>query len=110
LAFHGIDLRDWYLPDGGTSRLTTRRLQTLVDHLGVDSPLWAALYGEGFTHSQLVGMEPTGPGQPHFRHPYSATRQRAQQAQRGAERANHYRAKRAQQEAAQAQPHEESRG
>jgi hypothetical protein len=82
----------------------------MVNNLGVDSELWAARFGEGFTHSQLVGMEPIWPGQPHFRHPYSAARQRAQQAQRGAERAAHYRAKRAQQEAAQVQPHDESRG
>jgi hypothetical protein len=101
LAFQGIDLRDWYLESGGPSRLTTRRLQALVDNLGVDSPVWAELYGDGYTHSQLVGMEPVPPGRPHFRHPYSESRQRAQQAKHGASRAEHYRRVKADQESAQ---------
>jgi hypothetical protein len=108
LAFQGIDLRDWYLDGGGRSRLTTRRLQVLVDHLGVDSPLWAEVYGEGFTHSQLVRMEPVWPGQPHFLHPYSASRQRARQATRGASRAEHYRRKKAEQEAAEGTPEQQT--
>lgn len=43
LAFRGIDLRDYWLPGGGPSRLTMRRLVRLLKALPYDSALQGAL-------------------------------------------------------------------
>lgn len=111
LAFHQIDLRDWRLPSGGPGKLTTRRLIALVGHLGVDSPLWASLHGEGFTHSQLVAMEPMFPGVVHVRHPASEARGQVAKVDVARERAAAYAQQRAEQErAAQARTHDDDGG
>jgi hypothetical protein len=46
LADKGIDLRDVYLPGGGPSRLTPRRVLALVEHPREGNPLWAAKAAE----------------------------------------------------------------
>lgn len=38
----GIDLRHLYLPSGGPSRLTLRRLYVLILGLPWDAPVWVA--------------------------------------------------------------------
>lgn len=44
---HGIDIRDWYMPGGGDSRLTTRRLLLIVDKVlnHESSRFWRAVTG-----------------------------------------------------------------
>lgn len=42
LAFRGIDFRDYWLPGGGPSRLSMRRLFVLVKGLPYESALYAA--------------------------------------------------------------------
>jgi hypothetical protein len=43
LAFQGIDIRDFYTPGGGASRMTPRRLLVLIKSLPAEAPLWAAV-------------------------------------------------------------------
>lgn len=42
-AHLGIDLRDFWRPHGGVSRLTIRRTQVLIENLPPDAATWAAL-------------------------------------------------------------------
>lgn len=46
LAFRGIDFRDYWLPGGGPSRLSVRRLWVLVLALPWDSATHTALRAE----------------------------------------------------------------
>ena len=114
LRFVGVDYRHWRMPGGGPSKLTTRLLVDLVDHLGVDSPLWAARFGEGFTHSQLVDMEagrlagPLGVLHPH--HPASEHRAQAARAVQARDRSAYYDRLREQQERAAREREEVSDG
>ena len=56
LADRGHDLRDWYRPRGGASRLTTRRLLLLVDGLPRESSrFWCAVTDmEPITWDQII--------------------------------------------------------
>lgn len=57
-ADRGWDYRDFYLPDGGPSRLTLRRLLLLVDGLDRDSSrFWTDVNGvDRFTKLELIMM------------------------------------------------------
>lgn len=52
LAYQGIDLRDLYMPGGGISRMTWRRLHVLIRALPYDAPLWAELRDAAEKHQQ----------------------------------------------------------
>lgn len=102
MAFHQVDLRDHRLAGGGPSRLTTRRLVALIDHLGYDSPLWAEQFGDGFTLSQRLAMEAPrmiSGGRVHPLHPSSPERAQFTRAARARDRAAHYQRLKARQEA-----------
>lgn len=43
MAWRGIDLRDLHRPNGGPSRLTWRRLRTLIEGLPPESATWTAI-------------------------------------------------------------------
>lgn len=65
-----LDLRDLFMPRGGPSRLTLRRLAWQVRHLPRSSNVARALGGDGFSVLELLVMENGMAGPLNPRHPF----------------------------------------
>lgn len=81
-AFRGIDLRDYYRPHGGPSRLTLRRVGVLVRHLPPESYTLKVLGSHGFSTLELLVMESGLAGPLNPRHPFIEA-EKAEEKSRG---------------------------